>query len=238
MTEVSPHLSASTLDRRALGDLGPDETEAAEAHLSSCAACRERLAEQQQSFRKFEQFVLPAVLPQLRARRSFAWRWLWTVPAVAALAALLLVVPRAVPHDEIGVKGGPAFQTFVRRGTQVFSAVDGMLLEPGDDLRFVVQPAGLHYLLIVSRDGAGHLTVYYPFGGSQSSAVDPAGRDELPGSVKLDATPGEETLFALFSRQPLEAARVTERLGSGSDSSAAELGADSLLRLRFVKGTP
>jgi hypothetical protein len=114
-----------------------------------------------------------------------------------------------------------------------------VLLLPGDALRFVVQPGGLPYLLIVSRDGAGHLTVYYPFGGSRSAELKSEGRNELPGSVELDATPGEERLFALFSRRPLEAARVTSRLAdSTTEPSAAELGADALLRLKFVKGTP
>jgi hypothetical protein len=245
MTEMQRHLSTLTLDRRALGDLSGVEAEEMDLHLAGCELCRGHLAAQRESFQKFEQYVLPAVLPSLQTRRLFPWRFAWAVPVVASLALAVLVLPRSAPRqhvasqDEVAVKGGPNFQTFVRRGTQVFAAADGVLLLPGDALRFVVQPGGLPYLLIVSRDGAGHLTVYYPFGGSRSAELKSEGRNELPGSVELDATPGEERLFALFSRRPLEAARVTSRLAdSTTEPSAAELGADALLRLKFVKGTP
>jgi hypothetical protein len=240
------HLSALILDRRALGDLSDLEAQEMDLHLAGCELCRGQLAAQQESFQKFEQYVLPAVLPALRtgSRRSFPWPFAWAVPVVASLALAMLVLPHAASRsgaaslNDVAVKGGPNFQTFVKRGTQVFAAADGVLLLPGDALRFVVQPGGLPYLLIVSRDGAGHLTVYYPFGGTRSAELKSDGRNELPGSVELDATPGEERLFALFSRQPLEAARVTSRLAvSATEPSAAELGADALLRLRFVKGT-
>jgi hypothetical protein len=243
MTDGQRHLSALTLDRRALGDLSAEDSQAMDLHLADCELCRGRLSAQRESFQKFEQYVLPAVLPVLTARRrSYAWQLAWGVPIAASLALAILLLPRAVPRpqaalqDEVSVKGGPNFQTFVKRGTQVFAAADGVLLMPGDALRFVVQSAGLPYLLIVSRDGAGHLTVYYPFGGTHSAELKSEGRNELPGSVELDATPGEERLLALFSRRPLEASRVISQLAdSATEPSATALGADALLHLRFVK---
>jgi hypothetical protein len=253
MTDAQEHLSALVLDRRALGDLSEGETRAMDIHLEGCGLCRGRLAAQQESFQKFEQYVLPAVLPAIRIRsqgwwqRLPAWRLAWAVPAVAAVALAVVVLPHGLqreeagnqPRDVIAVKGGPNLQTFVKRGTQVFAAADGVLLMPGDALRFVVQSGGLPYLLIVSRDGAGQLTVYYPFGGTQSAELKSEGRNQLPGSVVLDATPGEERVIALFSRHPLEVAAVISRIASAAiEPTAADLGADALLRLRFVKGTP
>jgi hypothetical protein len=108
-------------------------------------------------------------------------------------------------------KGGPALTVYAHRGNRVFVVHDGEHLQPDDELRFVVAAAGQGYVMVVSRDGAGQASVYYPLAGPRSLAV-AAGRVELPGSVKLDGTLGHERLYALFSAQPLDANVVLERL--------------------------
>lgn len=243
MTEAQRHVSALVLDRRSLGALSEQEARETDDHLGECVVCRGRLAAQRESFESFERYVLPALLPRLESRSqrfSISRLAAWFVVPVLALAALVVVVlPHGAVRDEVAVKGGANLQIFARRGSQVFAATDGARLQPGDALRFAIQPGGLPYLLIVSRDGAGQVSVYYPFGGTESARLDPDKRSELPGSVELDATLGEERIFAVLSRQPLEAAKVSARLaGPATDPSAAELGAESLLRLSFVKGAP
>jgi hypothetical protein len=68
--------------------------------------------------------------------------------------------------------------------------------------------------MIGSVDGAGKATIYVPFGGEASAPVPRGGSWESLNSVVLDASPGPERLFALFSRQPLAARTVTEALAA------------------------
>jgi hypothetical protein len=106
-----------------------------------------------------------------------------------------------------------SFQVFARRADAVFAVHDGTELAAGDQIRFVVGSGGPEYLLVASVDGSGKPTVYYPYGGDHSGAVtnEPS---ELPGSIVLDAAPGPERVFALITKEPLDAAQVTRALAA------------------------
>jgi hypothetical protein len=96
--------------------------------------------------------------------------------------------------------------------------------------------------MIAAVDAQGHSRVYAPYDGKESAAVAADRRLELPegGSIELDASPGPERIFALFSRRPLtaqtvlaalehlgaggaEAVRRTERLDVAADAQLSEL---------------
>jgi hypothetical protein len=212
------HLSQWELDALALHALAEDATAGAEAHLRDCERCRQALASLQATHQRFETEVLPRTLPKLRARVegvSRRPRWVWMLAPAAALVVALVVLPQRLfsgPESlppEYGIKGGPLLRVYARKGERVEEAREGASLAPGDALRFVVEPAGLPYLLVVSLDGAGSVSVYYPYGGARSQRLPQAvGPVELPGSIVLDAAPGPERVFALFSHAPLERADV------------------------------
>ena len=63
--------------------------------------------------------------------------------------------------------------------------------------------AGEKVTFILSLDGAGVATVYYP-AGSRSAAVGVIGAKPLESSVVLDGTLGEEKLFGIFCEEPFE----------------------------------
>ena len=207
------HLSAFELDAVALGS----EPAGAREHLAACARCRTDLDAASALREHFTAHVLPRMLPVRRRRR--AWPWL-AAPMLAAAAALLVVVrrphraPPAVP--ELAIKGDVAWQVFGNRDGHTFAVHDGTPLERGDRIRFAVIPNGARYLLVASIDGAGAVTVYFPYGGSASAPLDAiapgAARVELPGSIVLDAAPGPERVFALFSDRPIETAEVARQL--------------------------
>jgi hypothetical protein len=133
------------------------------------------------------------------------------MPVVATLALLLWLRPRTEVANEpaIAIKGGPSLRVFARRQGRVTAVRPRTTLHAGDEIRFAVEPAGLHYLIVASVDGAGKATVYFPYGGIASQ---PVSGGTLPGSIVLDDAPGPERIFALFSRQPLAAAEVTGAL--------------------------
>jgi hypothetical protein len=78
----------------------------------------------------------------------------------------------------------------------------GDVVSPGARIRFEVEGTRRGYVAIVGIDGSGATTVYYPFGANIPATFDPAVDRLLPGAIQLDATPGEEKFFAVFSKLP------------------------------------
>ena len=137
--------------------------------------------------------------------------------------------------SEAGLKGDAriALQVVAQRAAEgQFPVKAGEVLRPGDKIRFVVNPGAAKYVLIGSRDGSGAFTVYHPFGGDKSAAVE-RGPHELPGAVELDQVAGAETLVAVFSNQPVEAKVVAQAVDS--NPMQPELKDAKVIRLEFVK---
>ncbi|MCY1022757.1 hypothetical protein [Pyxidicoccus sp. MSG2] len=234
------HLSQLDLEAHALRALSPAAASHVEAHLASCQPCADALATLQATHRRFESDVLPRTLPRVRERleaRPAARPWTWLLaPAAlavaASLAAVVLLRPSGTVDDSrYGVKGGAVLRVYAKRGDGVSLVKDGVRLSAGDALRFTVVPAGLPYLLVVSVDGAGAVSVYHPAGGTQSAPLPESGNApvELPGSLVLDAAPGPERIWALFSREPLRRADVEPAL-----RALAARGADAVRASRTL----
>jgi hypothetical protein len=74
----------------------------------------------------------------------------------------------------------------------------GDIVTAGDRLRFEINAGKPGFVAIVGIDGSGTPTVYHPAEGSNAAAFDPKDR-VLPGAIELDATPGDERFFAIYS---------------------------------------
>lgn len=218
---MSAHLSSFVIDALAVGHLAGAERAAAQLHIDGCERCRADLENTRAACATFTRDVLPRTIGTLHLPAPW-WRRFGPallVPMLAAAAMLFwfarrpdAVEPREAEPD-IQIKGAVTFQMFARRDDQVFAVRDGTRLAAGDQIRFVVGARRLGFVLVASVDGAGATTVYYPYGGARSGPVG-ATPGELPGSVVLDAAPGPERVFALFSSEPLEAAQVTRVLAA------------------------
>lgn len=130
------------------------------------------------------------------------WRWVFAGGALAAAAAALLIIvrrPGPATEDDIGVKGGDVALILHTEHRQLAS---GDTVKAGERIRFEVSAGRRGYVAIIGIDGAGAQTVYFPFHGTQPAAIDPKVDRILPGAVKLDATPGDEKFYALYSEQP------------------------------------
>jgi hypothetical protein len=177
------------------------------------------------------------------------------VGPLAAAAALLVFVavrrslpaaPDGGPAEPpyLGVKGaGEEVHLHALRGGAVERLADGARVAPGDALRFSVDGGsarGPRYALVVSIDGAAAISVYAPFGGDRSLALDGAGAAatpgastaiELPGSVILDDTLGDERIWALVSDAPIEVLAVRpalERLAAAGPAAVRAASAATL----------
>ena len=204
------HLSAYALDALALDAVDGEARRRALDHLEGCARCRA----DRDAAAELRGHFTASVLPRTRAvPPPRAWRRAWlALPALAGVAVLLVLIRRGEPPaPEIAVKGDATWQVFAHRGDLTFAVHDGAELAAGDRIRFVVAPGAARYLLIASIDGAGHATIYYPYGAAKSEPIAGA-RVELPGSIVLDAAPGPERVFALLSDEPLASAAVLAEL--------------------------
>jgi hypothetical protein len=137
------------------------------------------------------------------AGRRYGYGWLWQRPdhGIAAVGE----------DSDIAIKGDASWQVFANRDGQTFAVRDHTELAAGDRIRFVVLPGGARYLLIASVDGDRGVTVYYPYHGERSAAIDGV-RFELAGSIVLDDASGPERIFAILSDTPVNAEIVTAAL--------------------------
>jgi hypothetical protein len=232
MMTHEPHLTPLELDLFDLGQASPEAAARIEQHGARCAACAARRAEHAASMAHFREVVFPRRAGALRARRSgwpsLAWSFGLALPLAAVAVFLILPRPSSTDHGSagasIGIKGGPGLQVFVRRhgveraAAEVTKVQDGDRLAPGDALRFVLSPSDLPFVLIASVDGAGQVSVYYPYQGEASIEVAPAATVVVPGSIVLDQTPGPERVFVIRSAKPVATSVVRTllaRLGAG-----------------------
>lgn len=94
-------------------------------------------------------------------------------------------------------------------GGSVRRLSEGDKVKRGERIRFEVNAGRRGYAAVAGIDAKGTSTVYFPFNGKEPAAVDPSLDHVLPGAIALDATPGSETFYVLYSEQPFS---LTEAL--------------------------
>lgn len=201
------------LERQLAGDLpaarqfDTQATDADRARLAELRAEHEaflRSVDVDNEVRRIQQRVARAA-----PEKKVWWRWLAPAGALAAAAAVVLVLlrrggeqPQKPDEDDLQVKGDE-ISLVVHAQTESGSRrlTTGDDVAPGDRLRFEVNAAKPGYIAVVGIDGSGQLSIYHPGNGTGPIAFDPNAR-LLPGAIRLDATPGEEHFFALYSQAP------------------------------------
>ena len=217
-TPSSECASDRVLDLLLAGDLEPARSSALREHFSACAGCSARWAE----LGAFRAEVAPQLPPfsalnPMQARRPRrARRWSgWIGGVVAAAAALVFWIgrgPSGGSEYDTRIKGSARLGFYVKRGDAVFRGGQGESLRPGDAIEFSYAAPSPGYLAVLSVDGAGHASIYFPTG-SRAAALKP-GPQLLPQSTTLDAALGQETLFALWCQTPIELEPIRRSLES------------------------
>jgi hypothetical protein len=235
------HLSPYELEAMRFGLLEASRREQAQAHLLGCERCRfdeERLREHREHFARQ---VHPRTVARLRARaesepgRGLRWAWLAGLMVPAAVVAVLFLRPRSpvvpAPPPTIGIKGAPSLAAVARHGERVFPVTPQVPLAPGDQVRFVLEPGPHRFALVVSVDGGGRASVYHPYQGAESAEVTPNQRQEVPGSIVLDGSPGPERVYVLYSDQPLASGDVAGALQDVGAGGAEAIRAHTTLNV-------
>lgn len=190
------------LGRAATGEIPPISGPEAARYAAELDEARAQLA-------PFDAAILRAAAERVQDPRPVPtpapWvRRLWVLPSLAlAFAALLVVLPRG---DTNRPKGSVDLDFLVLRDGMVQPGQHGGAYKAGDRLQFTYRADGLDRLVLLSIDGAGTLTVFYPAAGDEPVPVVPGDRHVLEGSIELDDAPGPEVFVAIFGPSSVEEA--------------------------------
>jgi hypothetical protein len=219
------------LERSLVGDLSPARSSALTTEATE--ADKARLGELEQEHAAFLATVdVDAEVRRIEqrkerykpeVRRPFWLRWLLPIGTLAAAAAALVfflqskkpAAPRG-DDDDFRTKGDDI--SLIIHG-EAQPLLSGDVITAGAKIRFEAQGSKPGFIAIVGIDGTQQTTVYYPYGATDATKI--TTDRMLPGAIQLDATPGDETFFAMFSTKPfsidavLPAVRGTGKLPAG-----------------------
>jgi hypothetical protein len=195
-------LSRLHCDQLLNGEL--EDREDLKQHHASCPRCTALLAAHR---RERAAFAVP-MAHGLRGRAHGHGRWMMGCAAIAAVFCVWLVASRGRFDDiETRNKGKPALSFYVKHGDAVREGAPGEAVCPNDAINFVVSTEQPAFLAIISVDGAGKVSAYYPDG--PTAAAIPVSRDRvLPRSVLLDDTLGRERIVGVFCDRPMGVAEL------------------------------
>ena len=199
--------SRLTLDQRATGEVdGP----VPKAHLDALVAAKSAVAPfdyeilRARSHRVVEDAPAPAAAP-IRP-----WWSVW-VPLLALAAGLMLVVTIALPDDPVPgtrTRGDAFLNTFVMQDGVGQPWEAGTVLSEGDRVQFAYNANQTgETMVLLSIDGEGTLTVFWPASGDEPVAVVPQGTHLLEDSIELDGARGPEAFVIQFGVTSVEEAR-------------------------------
>lgn len=128
-------------------------------------------------------------------------RWFALAGLLAAAVVLFAFVgvsttQPSVDPTYVGVRGS-ALEVYQLRADRL-KPYDDRQVGAGDVLGFRVDPGANRSVVLLSVDGDGVISIYYPETGDAPEPVD--GPTELPGSITLDDAPGPEVFVAMFGR--------------------------------------
>lgn len=111
-----------------------------------------------------------------------------------ALAAAILLSVRTPPNR---LKGDADLGFYLLRDGQVLPGDPDAVYHAGDRIQFTYR-GPYDRLVLLSIDGTGTLTVFYPEYGETGVPIVPGERHVLEGSIELDDAPGPEVFLAFF----------------------------------------
>ncbi|MEQ1501301.1 MAG: hypothetical protein ABMB14_03680 [Myxococcota bacterium] len=233
--------SRLALDRYATGELTDAERSAVEARLDDRA--RRHLAAVEAS-----RSGVPAFDPAALRRRAdgarpandaVGFRWLGFVGIAAMAAALLVAVGLrgTTPDPTVRYRTGEQLEVYQLAGESLAPYAAGTPVGEDDVLGFQVTGPGHRGVVVLSVDGTGAVSVFYPASGDAPEPIDAETPLPLPGTVILDGAPGPEVFVAVFDRSVPEARAAVARVYADGGAAAVEAWADAEAGVSAVEVT-
>ncbi len=234
------------LRRLHAGELEVERAAALRGHVQRCASCRDALAALDEEAARLERELpgprlveaalaraarLRAERPPPRRARLTRIAFVAAPIALAASIAVLLAMPRAPPAPRERIKGGGEVALWVGGAGAARAAVDGEPLATGERLRIGVTPGERSYVLALSIDEAGTVSVLYDAAGT-SLALPPGAETVLPDAVVFDGG-GFERVYVFVTDEPLRTDDAQRALG---DELRRASRVDDMRKVRGVPG--
>lgn len=218
------------LERFLLGELDPGEMEIIRQEIEKDHSLKHRLQALRQSDREILERY-PASMMDRRIReklkkpgvpgagfRTLIRSKLWPVPAIPALAVLILlaILPSLFPPaiDETRDAGGDRAIRLKGTGAQLHlyrktdsgseGLENGSLARENDLILVQYQAAGRAYGVILSIDGRGTVSRHFPREGEKAGKLERQGPVSLDFAYELDDAPRWEIFYFITSDSPFE----------------------------------
>lgn len=222
------------LGRLASGELDPDHERLLRGSLDARSgeilaeieSCKATLPPLDLSALRARAALLPREIPAHSAPANNFSRFRSLMPLLAIAAALLMALLVVVQPDDapdIRPKGsGLKVYQLGPQGGEPYSP--GAAVGENDMLGFSVAASGHRGVVLLSVDGSGAVSVFYPASGDAPEPLQGEGLVKLPGSVILDDAPGPEIFLAVFDADVSEAkSRVQRAFQSGGHEGLMDL---------------
>jgi hypothetical protein len=138
---------------------------------------------------------------------------------MAMLLALVILRPPEEPNRS---KGDVDLGFYLLRDGQVLPGDPDGPVQVGDRIQFTTHAGSNDSMVLLSIDGSGQLTVFYPASGEKPEPVIPGETHVLEGSIRLDDAPGPETFVAFYGVESVSEARE-RALGAWKEEGIAGL---------------
>jgi hypothetical protein len=163
-----------------------------------------------------------------RRRKHQGWLFAFAAPtlAMAALGLAFWLRPVAVAPvgsvgssiDRVGagddsdrIKGlRPGLHVYRKVGDAVEPLADGAPARAGNQLQLAYIAAGRRFGVVLSVDGAGHVTFHLPVIAGPAARLRSDGEVALPDAYELDAAPGFERFIFVAGNAPFNAAALAD----------------------------
>lgn len=177
--------------------------------LAGAAATLAALEEEKERVPPFDWAVLSAAAHRVEELRSpvVAPRRSWWWGLLPALALGLALVFLRIPPEGNRLKGEVDLGFYLLRDGQVLPGDPDGPVRADDRIQFTYHAATYDSIVLLSLDGRGQLTVFYPESGEEPQPVIPGETHVLEGSIRLDDAPGPETFIAFYGVDSVSEAR-------------------------------
>ncbi|MEM6931731.1 MAG: hypothetical protein AAF602_32670, partial [Myxococcota bacterium] len=180
----------------------------------------------------------PIQLDAYRRSRTLTTVLSGVLLAAAALFAVIAFVSR---DPETGAPAsyavrGAELSVHLAQGDELHPYDPASPVGAGDVLGFRVLADDHRSVVLLSVDGTGMVSVFFPSEGREPEPISGPGQFELPGTVMLDGAPGPEVFVAVFDRPADEAkALVRDTYWNHGHAGLRRLGGEPGVAVAEVK---
>jgi hypothetical protein len=241
MDDQITHVGELKLRRFRTGELSGEAHEEIARHTADCGSCRTKLRQLQEEERAFEREIpfdrfaggveRACRVPRIRPQRVWALSSAFGLAAAAAVVLLVWPFGKAGDWADRGhnrIKAGNSAMVRIASasgdGQRSLLPAETAALRPGERIRLGYHSATPGYLVAVSVDDKGEVSLLYPETGGTLSVRPTQHATWLPDSLELTGS-GRERVFLFLADRPLDGEAARKSVGTAFVRAKGDLAA-------------